>query len=625
MVEGPAARAIQGLTLSEANYEAAKEILKQRYGRPQQVIAAHMDELLKIPSCMGEKSSQLRYVYDKVSIHVRGLESLGVTAEQYGSMLIPVVMSKLPTEIRVQIARLTSSEVWSIREMLELIRKEVEAREASEHVKLNNEKKTAQSYPSNTNRNLSSKPSTASALFLRSSNRPTEIRCVYCKNSHYSSACDKVTDVNERKNILRRDRRCFLCLQTNHRIKECRNNRSCRKCSGRHHLSLCVRPSQENNEMSAPIVKNNTSNPEQPIEEMEQTTPTSVVHSQTKQKVLLQTARTVAYGNDKTRTVPVRVLFDSCSQRTFIKNELKNKLNLKVIRTETVCLNTFGSEKYVKQKCDVVKVQLKAKYGEDVELTAICYDKICSPLPVKVNVQEYLHLDGLEFADNLESENDQESFQILIGSDRYWDLTTNEIIKGPEGESGPIAMQSKFGWLIAGPVHSSDQNDNVYFNATNLLIDGIHDESEMSLNYKRVERDELVDTLKKFWEIEELGIRKFPEKERQPDAAQSPEFLCEIEFKEGRYEIGLPWKQIDDKPLPNDFQLSLDRLNSLYSRLEKDPDILAEYTRIIDEQIKLGMVEYVPEEEQTREFIEQNNVHFLPHFAVIRKDRENRI
>ena len=139
MVEGPAARAIQGLTLSEANYDTAKEILKQRYGRPQQVIAAHMDELLKISSRMGEKSSQLCYVYDKVSIYVRGLENLGVTAEQYGSMLIPVVMSKLPTEIRVQIARLTSSEVWSIREMLELIRKEVEAREASEHVKLNNE------------------------------------------------------------------------------------------------------------------------------------------------------------------------------------------------------------------------------------------------------------------------------------------------------------------------------------------------------------------------------------------------------------------------------------------------------------------------------------------------------
>ena len=209
------------------------------------------------------------------------------------------------------------------------------------------------------------------------------MRCVYCKNSHYSAACDKVTDVKERKNILRRDRRFFLCLQINLHIKECRNNRSCRKCSGRHHQLLCVPPSQETNETIAPIVKNNTSNPEQPIEEKEQATPTSVVHSQTKQNVLLQMARTVAYGNDETKTVPVRVLFDNCSQRTFIKNELKNKLNLKPIRTETVCLNAFGSEKYVKQKCDVVKVRLKAKYGEDVELTAICYDKICSPLPVK--------------------------------------------------------------------------------------------------------------------------------------------------------------------------------------------------------------------------------------------------
>ena len=134
-----------------------------------------------------------------------------MTAEQYGSMLIPVVMSQLPTEIRVQIARLMSSEVWSIREMLELIGKEVEAREASEHVKLNNEKKTAQRYSSNINRNLSLKQCTALALFLRSSNRPTENRCVYyCKNSHYSAACDKVTDVNERKNILCRDRRWFF-------------------------------------------------------------------------------------------------------------------------------------------------------------------------------------------------------------------------------------------------------------------------------------------------------------------------------------------------------------------------------------------------------------------------------
>ena len=59
-------------------------------------------------------------------------------------------------------------------------------------------------------------------------------------------------------------------------------------------------------------------------------------------------------------------------------------------------------------------------------------------------------------------------------------------------------MKSKFGWLIEKPVNNSDQKHNVYFNVTNLIIDRIHDESEMFLNYERVEQDELADTLKTF-------------------------------------------------------------------------------------------------------------------------------
>ena len=69
LVECPAARAIQELT----NYEAAKENLKQRYGRPQQVTAAHMDEELKIPSCV--VGNHPRFVMFMISIHVHGLES----------------------------------------------------------------------------------------------------------------------------------------------------------------------------------------------------------------------------------------------------------------------------------------------------------------------------------------------------------------------------------------------------------------------------------------------------------------------------------------------------------------------------------------------------------------------
>ena len=70
-----------------------------------------MDEMLKIPGCVNDNASQLRLVYDKL-----GLESLGVSSNQYGSLLIPVIMSKLPHEIRVQVARNTAREVWDVSE-----------------------------------------------------------------------------------------------------------------------------------------------------------------------------------------------------------------------------------------------------------------------------------------------------------------------------------------------------------------------------------------------------------------------------------------------------------------------------------------------------------------------------
>ena len=86
-----------------------------------------MEELLRLPVCTGEKTSQLRHIYDKVQVNVRGLEALGVESEQYGSFLVPVIMAKLPSEVRLQIARTTTNAVWKVEELLRIIQGEVEA------------------------------------------------------------------------------------------------------------------------------------------------------------------------------------------------------------------------------------------------------------------------------------------------------------------------------------------------------------------------------------------------------------------------------------------------------------------------------------------------------------------
>lgn len=56
-------------------------------------------------------------------------------ADQYGSLLIPIIMAKLPPEVRVHIARNTMQDVWNIESILNVIQKEIDAREISEKVK----------------------------------------------------------------------------------------------------------------------------------------------------------------------------------------------------------------------------------------------------------------------------------------------------------------------------------------------------------------------------------------------------------------------------------------------------------------------------------------------------------
>ena len=206
-LEGRALRSIQGLTLTEGNYQSAIEILKQRFGKPQAIISAHMEELMKIPAC-SDKVSQMRFLYDKISINVRGLESLGVTSQQYGSLLIPVIMAKIPTDVRVQIARKTTKDVWDINELLDAILHEVEAREISENVKIwsdNRKPSPGQSI----------KTPAAAALTTQDAH-PKPIQCVYCKDYHFSASCNSIVDATQRKAFLKKENRCFICLGKNH-------------------------------------------------------------------------------------------------------------------------------------------------------------------------------------------------------------------------------------------------------------------------------------------------------------------------------------------------------------------------------------------------------------------------
>ena len=56
-------------------------------------------------------------------------------------------------------------------------------------------------------------------------------------------------------------------------------------------------------------------------------------------------------------------------------------------------------------------------------------------------------------------------------------------------------------------------------------------------------------------------------------------------------------------------------------QVEKDPDLLRDYDKIIQEQEQTRIVERVPEEESSSN-VDKEQFYYSPDHAVIRKDRE---
>ena len=276
------------------------------------------------------------------------------------STVIPVIMSKLPPEIRIQVARNTAREVWEMSDLLEVIRQEVEAREISDGVKTN-VNLDKQKEPSMKRPSSSTLYSAQNGTHLSSKTGP--MKCVYCGGSHYSASCEDVIEPNARFEILKRNRRCFVCLKPDHQSTSC--NKNCRGQTAPKPSDSFVPSNQNSHETrNSALVSIDTENP-QPLET------TTTASSATKGTVLLQTASVIARNEDGSKSIRVKILFDSGSQRSYVTDSLKSRLGLRSKETETLHLNTFGEKKFRKQKCDVVTLSLDDLDNEPSKISVL--------------------------------------------------------------------------------------------------------------------------------------------------------------------------------------------------------------------------------------------------------------
>uniref|UniRef100_A0A1X7TA53 Uncharacterized protein n=1 Tax=Amphimedon queenslandica TaxID=400682 RepID=A0A1X7TA53_AMPQE len=89
-----------------------------------------MNELMSLETVhLDQHTQDLRRLYDKVEANIRGLDALGVKPEAYGALFTPILVKKLPAELRLNLARRVSSSEWNLTKIMEMLKEELEARE----------------------------------------------------------------------------------------------------------------------------------------------------------------------------------------------------------------------------------------------------------------------------------------------------------------------------------------------------------------------------------------------------------------------------------------------------------------------------------------------------------------
>ena len=576
LLSSSAQECISGLTLSNENYKEAILLLKERFGNTQLLINAHMESFINLPRVKSmNQVSDLRNMYDQLEITVRNLKTLNVVPETYGSFLVPLLTQKLPSELTMIMSRDFKDQIWELKEMLNLFKVELEAKERCPNSTYNSKRDTHSSHSSFSTMNLH-----------QQQKRYRNSDCAFCgMKNHSSSQCSNVTNARSRMEILRKDGKCFVCLEPGHISRYCNLEYKCNKCDKRHHISICDIDSRS-------ISSRN-------FRSRETTTTVTNMNSEVgnrSKEVLLQTGKAqVTNVQNHTQSAFVRLLFDGGSQRSYVTQTLKEKLHLPVIRNEKLVVSTFGATECYPKNLDVVQLRVKSfsLYQKDVFIEALVIPTICSTLqnqqPKAVKFQ-YGHLQNL-FISDFDDCNEKE-VQILIGADFYFSFMTGKCIRGPPG--CPVALESCIGWILTGPVGNHTDSYSSNLSTTQTLLTPCETRFE--------------ENMKQFWEIESLN---------SSDESVFNQFVNEVEHDGTRYITKLPFKPHHDM-IPDNFALSKNRLLSLRKSLLKKPHLLDGYHKIFKDYENNNIIEKVA----SPDIAEPGSVHYLPHRAVVRENRE---
>ena len=139
-------------------------------------------------------------------------------------------------------------------------------------------------------------------------------------------------------------------------------------------------------------------------------------------------------------------LFDNCCQKSFVTNDVKERLKLPVIKSENSTIKIFGSTKTNLENFDVVQLTKQSCSSSNFKIIkAIVVPTICSPLSGQfTELAKNTQLNNIQLSD-CNVNNSDSQIDALIGADHYWDFMTGEVKRGSKC---PVAIKTILEWVL---------------------------------------------------------------------------------------------------------------------------------------------------------------------------------
>lgn len=589
-LRGAARDAVSALLICATSPDQLISTLELRFGNPDMILFKITQELKKLHPLSPDYQNEIVAFSVKIQNYVTAVRAVGREECLRGVHLSNIILSKLPT---ILISKWSDYSFPKLKDgnnksridiLSEFLRKEAIQISTTANIHTMGMRSYQNRF---TTRESHVKGSHA---VLIQSTKDREEMCNFCKkNSHELPKCKKFLKAlrKDRWRYVKRNGLCYKCLSSRHDRETCPAP-ACDKdnCNGGHHR-LLHNPVRRDHDAPSAEEEASAASRAPPVQ--------TIAHlSVTDKKVLLKVVPVKVRGPNG--VVSACALLDDGSTISLISEQLAVRAGLRG-RAETMSVRGAWNKDTYTCNSTVVTIGLSSMYSNDLFTIKARSVKELN-LPVQ-NVcmsecNKYNHLKNVKI--------DCDSIckpEILIGQDNYHLLVPLEVNVGMVNE--PSATRTPLGWCVHGVMRASPRAAKAP-HANLLLAEAAPaPPTDHALH-------ELHEEVRRSFAIDALGVSGKP-RQNKDEARAVAALENSAQLIDGRWHVGLPWKDPDCK-LPDSYPCALSRLYNLNKKFAANEVYASKYGMRIKHLLSNDFAKQVPNSEPAP------RTWYLPHFGV---------